>query len=101
MPKRLLAALLLFVFSTLCSSQTQSTSFPGGALLAGTADQFTAYCKAELDKASAGIAKLKGLPRPRNTMAALQTFDDTNLIIGNVGNRAGLAQQVESDEAFR
>jgi thimet oligopeptidase len=99
--KRLLAALLLSAFSALCSSQTQPASFPGGALLAGSADQFTAYCKAELDKASTDIAKLKAMPKPQNTLVALQTFDDANLILGNVSNRAGLAQQVETDEAFR
>jgi thimet oligopeptidase len=102
MLKRLFAASLLFASTfALAQTQTKTASFPGGALLAGTADQFTAYCKTELDNATASIAKLKAMPKPRNTMAALKALDDANLALNNAGNRSGLAEQVEPDENFR
>jgi thimet oligopeptidase len=101
MMKRLFAASLFAILTSASFAQTSSHSFPGGALMAGNADQFTAYCKTELDAANASIAKLKAMPKPRNTMAALKALDDANLALTNAGYRSGLAEQVEPDEAYR
>src|SRR5690349_16263045 len=100
MLKRLFAASLV-ILSTFAVAQTKNASFPGGALIGGTAEEFTAYCKTAMDDATANIAKLKAMPKPRNTMAALKALDDANLALNNASYRSGLAEQVQPDENYR
>jgi len=69
-------------------------------ILTGTVDQFNAACKVDLDKARAEITRLKAMKSPRNTMQALQAFDNANLDILLLLIRASLAQEVEPDEGI-
>jgi thimet oligopeptidase len=93
---RKLALLLL-----LTSSAFAQKDFPGAIILTGTVDQFNAACKADLDKARTEITRLKAMKAPRNTMQTLQAFDNANLDINFASDRAGLAQEVEPEEAMR
>src|SRR3954466_9116353 len=95
---RNLAVFFALFMSTLAFAQKD---FPGAVILTGTVDQFNAACKADLDKARTEITRLKAMKAPRNTMQALQAFDNANLDINFAASRASLAQEVEPDEGMR
>ena len=96
--KRLFAVLSMCLALPACAL---ARDFPGAAMMTGTVDQYRASCKAELDKASAEIARLKAMKAPRNTMQALQAFDNAAMAINFVANVSEAAQAVAPDEAMR
>src|SRR5258706_14869420 len=94
-------SLALLSSSFLAAQQKPAIDVPGAVILTGTVDQFNAACKSDLDKARAEIVRLKAMKAPRNTMQALQAFDNANLDISFAADRASLAQEVEPDEGMR
>jgi thimet oligopeptidase len=98
---RFLAGLCFALACSFSIVAQEKPAFPGAAILTGTADQFNAACKADLDKARAESARLKSMKTPRNTTAALQAFDNANLDISFAAQRSELAQEVSPDEAMR
>jgi len=95
MLRRLQWAILLWGLTG--SAWAQSAS----ALLAGTPEAFLASCRADLDSTRAQLAQLKAAKAPRDPYATLQAFDTAELVVGDAQARAGLAEQVHPDKAFR
>jgi len=97
-PQRLFIALALAASVPVLS---HAADLPGAVILTGTAEQFSAACKKDLDQARAEVARLKAMKAPRNTAAALRAYDNANLAINFASNRAQVAQVVHPDEAMR
>jgi thimet oligopeptidase len=83
------------------SPKTSALDWKGAAELTSTPEQFGGHCNADLDRAKAKIAELKGMKGQRDTMKALQALDDANLALSNAAARSDLAYQVHPDKAMR
>lgn len=70
-------------------------------LLSGTPEAFLAACHGDLDQAKKQVADLKAAKSPRDAYSTLQAFDTILLLVGDAGNRAGLAEQVHPSKPFR
>jgi thimet oligopeptidase len=69
--------------------------------LAGTADEFTRGCRADLATARAEADRLAAMPPPRDREAALAAFDAAFGALAEASARASLARNVHPDAAFR
>ena len=108
MSLRLLTAALLLCG---CASTTPSPGAasadrplppPDGARpLLGTAPELTATCDKAIADSGTLIAKLKAMPAPRDTRAALTLYDDANQLIDDAAGMANIADNSEPEEAMR
>jgi thimet oligopeptidase len=69
--------------------------------LTGTAPQFQASCRQDIQKARDAISRFKALPAPRDTVAALEIFDEAVALLSNTAGRAAIATNSHPDEAMR
>ena len=103
--QRLIGLVSLAIFMPVCAlaaqSKTAPADLPGGVLMSGTADQFSAACTTDLDKARAALSQLKAMTAPRKTMPALHLLDNARLAISAATGRSDVVQKVHPDEAMR
>jgi thimet oligopeptidase len=75
---------------------------PDGAKpLLGTAAELTSTCEKAMADASALITRLKAMPAPRDTVAALTLYDDANQRLDDTSGMAAIADNSHPDEAMR
>ncbi|HYT22776.1 MAG TPA: M3 family metallopeptidase, partial [Candidatus Polarisedimenticolia bacterium] len=70
-------------------------------LLAGTPEAFLGSCRADLESTRQQLEQWKAAKSPRDPYATLQVFDTAVLTVSDAQARAGLAEQVHPDKAFR
>jgi thimet oligopeptidase len=69
--------------------------------LIGTAAQFQETCRQDIQKSREAIARFKALPAPRDTVAALEIFDDAAALLANAAGRSAITTNSHPDEALR
>ncbi len=69
--------------------------------LTGTAAEFRDSCRQDIQKAREGIARFKALPAPRDTLSALEIYDDASALLANAAGRSAIATNSHPDEAVR
>ena len=87
--------ILLLSFTGYARAQNAS------AILAGTPDAFSAACHADLESTRHQLEQWKATKGPRDPYTTLQAFDTAVLTVSDAQARAGLAEQVHPDKAFR
>jgi thimet oligopeptidase len=95
MVRRIQCTLLFLTLAAYAHAQNGST------LLAGTTDAFLTACRSDLTSARGQLDRWKALKGPRDAYATLQAFDSMVLTVSDAQARAGLAEQVHPDKAFR
>ena len=70
-------------------------------ILTGPLESFAAACTADMEKARASIATLKGLKAATEGPAVLAAYDEATGALGAAANRSSLAREVHPDAAFR
>src|SRR5690242_8914236 len=75
---------------------------PNGAqTLTTTPDEFLAACRADMARARVEVARLKDLPAPRETLAALGAYDAAMSALGDAAARASVCRNAHPDEKMR
>ncbi len=73
----------------------------GGRALTVTAAQFRDSCLQDIQKAREAIARFKALPAPRDTVAALEVYDEAIALLNDASGRSAIATNSHPDEAVR
>jgi thimet oligopeptidase len=73
----------------------------GAKALLGTAAELTSTCEQAMADASALIGRLKALPAPRDTHAALSLYDDANQRLDDTSGMAAIADNSHPEAAMR
>src|SRR4051812_49388825 len=75
---------------------------PAGAsaLLTVSPEEFNKTCRANMDTARTGMAKLKAMS-VHDPLETLETFDAAQAALGDAGARAGLTHEVHPDKGVR
>lgn len=73
----------------------------GAKALLGAATELTSSCEQAMADASALISRLKAMPAPRDTVAALSLYDDANERLDDTGGMAAIADNSHPEEAMR
>jgi len=72
-----------------------------GTILAGTPEQYLSACHADMDRAKSQMDALKAMKTPRDSITALEAYDEAELSLGNALARSGLAHEVEPSAEMR
>jgi thimet oligopeptidase len=69
--------------------------------LTGSVAQFQEHCRQGIQQARDAIARFKALPAPRDTLAALEIYDDASALLADTAGRAAIATNSHPDVAMR
>ncbi|MBN1207578.1 MAG: Zn-dependent oligopeptidase [Myxococcaceae bacterium] len=69
--------------------------------LTGTVAQFQEHCRQSIQQAREGISRLKALPAPRDTAAALELYDTAAALLADTAGSAAIATNSHPDVAMR
>ena len=103
--KHLLIALLVCAFAVSSPAADQAVAkapTPGAStILSGTPEQYLAACHADMDQARSQMAALKSMKVPRDSIQALDGYDEAELELSNALARSMLAREVEPTAQMR